>query len=109
MSKIAILGGGSWGTGLAVVLAHSRRRHEIRTGWRESTIAQGIQENRENPVYLPGVPLPECIQASTEIGEVLHEAQIVLGAVPSAFAREVFSQALAHISIDAVIVSATKG
>jgi glycerol-3-phosphate dehydrogenase (NAD(P)+) len=109
MSKIAILGGGSWGTGLAVVLAHSRRRHEIRLWVREASIAEAIQQNRENPEYLQGVCLPENIQALTDVREVLREAQIVVGAVPSAFAREVFALALPHISVDAAIVSATKG
>jgi glycerol-3-phosphate dehydrogenase (NAD(P)+) len=109
MSRIAILGGGSWGTGLAVVLAHSRRRHDIRLWVREASIVQSIRENHENPVYLQGVCLPECIQASTEIAEVLRDAQIVVGAVPSAFAREIFSRALSCVPIDCVIVIATKG
>lgn len=109
MSRIAILGGGSWGTGLSVVLAHSRRRHDIRLWVREVSIVQSVRENRQNPVYLQGVSLPECIQASTEIAEVLHNAQIVVGAVPSAFAREVFSQALSCVPIDSAIVIATKG
>jgi len=109
MSKIAILGGGGWGTGLAAVLARSRRRHEIRLWVRESNIAEAIQETRENPVYLKGIPLPDCIQASTNMCEVLPDAQIVIGVPPSAFAREVYTQALPHMSVDAAIVSATKG
>jgi len=109
MSKIAILGGGTWGTGLAAVLARSRRRHDIHIWVREPNIAQSIQEKRENPVYLPGIPLPECIQAGADMCEVLHEAQIVVGVVPSAFLREVFAQALTHIPVEAAIVSATKG
>jgi glycerol-3-phosphate dehydrogenase (NAD(P)+) len=76
---------------------------------REPSIAKSIQENHENPTYLPGVHLAECIQASTEICEALRDAQIVLGVVPSAFVREVFTQALPHISVDGVVVSATKG
>jgi glycerol-3-phosphate dehydrogenase (NAD(P)+) len=109
MSKIAILGGGSWGTGLAVVLGHSRRRHDIRLWVREESITQSIHEEHENKTYLPGVPLPTCVEASTEIGEVLHWAQIVLGVVPSAHAREVYTQALPHLSPESVVVSATKG
>lgn len=109
MSRIAILGGGSWGTGLAVVLAHSRRKHDIRIWVREASIAQAIRENHENPVYLQGIAIPECVQASREICEVLREAQIVVCAAPSAYAREVFTHALPHLSVDCVIVSATKG
>src|SRR5208282_5275939 len=109
MSRIAILGGGSWGTGLSVVLGHSRRKHDIRIWVREASIAQAIRENLENPAYLAGVPIPACVQASTDLGEVLHEAQIVLGVVPSAHARSVYSQAVAHLSPEAAIVSASKG
>jgi glycerol-3-phosphate dehydrogenase (NAD(P)+) len=109
MSRIAILGGGSWGTGLSVVLAHSRRKHEIRVWVREPSIAESIQKNRLNPMYLPGVSTPDCVLASTNVEEVLREAQIVVGAVPSAHARSVYLHAVAHLSPDAAIVSATKG
>jgi glycerol-3-phosphate dehydrogenase (NAD(P)+) len=109
MSKIAILGGGSWGTGLAAVLARSRRRHEIYIWVREANIAQAILEKRENPVYLPGISLSECVRASTVMHEVLEDAQIVVGVVPSAYTREVFAQAVPHIPVEAAIVSATKG
>jgi glycerol-3-phosphate dehydrogenase (NAD(P)+) len=109
MSKIAILGGGSWGTGLAAVLARARRRHDIHIWVRETDIAESIQQNRENPVYLPDIPLPESIQAGTDLREILQGAQIVVGVVPSAYLREVFAQALPHIPVEAAIVSATKG
>ncbi len=109
MSRIAILGGGSWGTGLSVVLAHSRRKHEIQLWVRESSIAQSIRENRENQTYLPGIPIPACVRASTDIGEVLHEAQIVVGVAPTAHARSVYLQAVPHLSPETALVSATKG
>jgi glycerol-3-phosphate dehydrogenase (NAD(P)+) len=109
MSRIAILGGGSWGTGLSVVLGHSRRKHDIRVWVRDPSIAQSIRENLENQAYLAGVPIPACVQASTNLGEVLREAQIVVGVVPSAHARSVYLQAVAHLSPEAAIVTATKG
>ncbi len=109
MSRIAILGGGSWGTGLAVVLAHSRRRHEIRLWVREAGIAQCIQETHENTTYMPGVAIPACVQASTNMGEVVRDAQILVGVAPAAYAREVYSAALPHVSRDCIVVSATKG
>jgi glycerol-3-phosphate dehydrogenase (NAD(P)+) len=109
MSRIAILGGGSWGTGLSVVLGHSRRKHDIRIWVRDSSLAQSIQENRRNETYLPGIPIPECVQASTDIPEVLREAQIVVGAVPSLHARAVYLQAVPCLSPETAIVSATKG
>src|SRR5215831_908851 len=109
MSRIAILGGGSWGTGLAVVLSYSRRKHDIRLWVRDPELAEAIESQRENKKYLPEIPVPGCVRASTDLGQVLQEAQIVILAVPSAHAREVLVQALYSIARDAVIVSATKG
>ena len=109
MTKIAILGGGSWGTGLSVVLANSRRSHDIALWVREPAIAECIKTSRENATYLPGVAIPGCVAPTTNLGEALSRAHIVIGVVPSAHAREVFTQALPHISPQAIIVSATKG
>lgn len=109
MSRIAILGGGSWGTGLAIVLAHSRRKHEIRLWVREPGIAGAIRERRENPTHLVGCSFPTCIEAHSEIEEVLRDAHIVIGVVPSAHAREVYALAWPHLPQDCAIVSATKG
>ena len=109
MSRIAILGGGSWGTGLAIVLAHSRRKHEIRLWVREATIAQAICDRHENPTYLTGCPLPSCVEAATQIDQVLQDAHIVIGVVPSAHAREVYALAWPHVPPECAIVSATKG
>jgi glycerol-3-phosphate dehydrogenase (NAD(P)+) len=109
VSRIAILGGGSWGTGLAVVLAASRRKHEIRLWVRDSSLAESIERDRENKKYLPGISVPACVNASAKLEEVLHESQIIIGAVPSAHMRGIFALALPHLSRDAVFVSATKG
>lgn len=109
MSRIAILGGGSWGTGLSVVLAHSRRKHDIRLWVRETAIAHSIQQNRENQTYLPGIQVPASVQASDDAAEVLRDAQIVVGVMPSAHARCVYLHALPYLSSDMAIVSATKG
>jgi glycerol-3-phosphate dehydrogenase (NAD(P)+) len=109
VSRIAILGGGSWGTGLAVVLSNSRRKHEPRLWVRDSSLAESIERDRENKKYLPGVSIPAGVRASANLEEVLHEAQIVVGAIPSAHTRGIFALALPHLSRDAVFVSATKG
>ncbi len=109
MSRIAILGGGSWGTGLSVLLAHSRRKHEIRIWVRETSIAQAMEETRENPEYLPGIQIPACVRVSNDLGEVLREAQIVVGAVPSEHARSVYLKTAPYLSAETAIVSATKG
>jgi glycerol-3-phosphate dehydrogenase (NAD(P)+) len=109
LSRIAILGGGSWGTGLAVVLANSRRRHEIRLWVRASSLADSIERDRENKKYLPGILIPPCVKVSSDLENSLRDAQIVIGALPSAHTRSIFALALPHLSRDAAFVSATKG
>jgi glycerol-3-phosphate dehydrogenase (NAD(P)+) len=109
VTKIAILGGGAWGTGLSIVLSRSRHTHDISLWVREPAVAEAIATTRENKTYLPGVEVPARVTASSDLGIVLDHAQIVVGVVPSAHTREVFTRALPHISPDAIIVSATKG
>ena len=109
MSRITILGGGSWGTGLAVVLASSRRKHQIRLWARSPELAQAIEVQRENLKYLPGIQIPTCVQVSAKLEEALREAQIVVCAIPSAHMRTVLVEALHEVPREASIVSATKG
>ena len=109
MSRIAILGGGSWGTGLAIVLANSRRKHQIRLWVREPELAQSIEADRENKKYLPGIAIPSSVRASASLEESLREAEVVVCAVPSAHARGILAQALPCIPRNAAMVSATKG
>jgi glycerol-3-phosphate dehydrogenase (NAD(P)+) len=109
VSRIAILGGGSWGTGLAVVLSNSRRKHQIRQWVRDAELADAIEAGRENRKYLPGLAIPGCVQACKKLEQALHEAETVICAVPSAHMRSVLAQALPAVPRDASIVSATKG
>jgi glycerol-3-phosphate dehydrogenase (NAD(P)+) len=109
MTKIAILGGGSWGTGLSVVLSHSRRPHEVWLWARDPALAQTVCATHENKSYLPGITIPETVQVTPNLEEALHAAPIVIGALPSQHSRSIFTQAVPHISSEAILVSATKG
>lgn len=109
MSRIAILGGGSWGTALAIVLSRARRRHEISLWVHDSTLAESLQRDRENRTYLPGQRLPAEVNVTGEIGDAVASAQILVGAIPTAHARTVFSSAMASVLPRAVFVSAAKG
>jgi glycerol-3-phosphate dehydrogenase (NAD(P)+) len=72
-------------------------------------LAGSTRRDRENSAYLPGITLPEQVRVSDEIGEALAGAQIVLGVMPSAHARAVYSAAAGKVSKHASFVSATKG
>lgn len=109
MSRIAILGAGSWGTGLAAVLSSSRRKHQVRLWARDPALAEEIESRRENAKYLAGITIPPCVQACEKLEKTLRDAQIVICAVPSAHLRGVLAEALHDFPRDAAIVSAAKG
>jgi glycerol-3-phosphate dehydrogenase (NAD(P)+) len=109
VSRIAILGGGSWGTALAIVLARARRKHDIALWVRDSALAELIRRYRENRNYLPGQLLAPEISVTCEIGKAISGAEILVGAIPTAYARTVYSSAAADISRRSIFISAAKG
>ena len=109
MTKIAILGAGSWGTALSVVLSGARKPHEISLWAHNADLAEALSRDRRNNTYLPNVPLPNGIHFTHEIAAALKNAQIVIGVIPSVHARAVHSQALPYFMAEMVFVSATKG
>ena len=109
MRRIAILGSGSWGTALAIVLSRAHQAHEITLWVRDPTLAESLRHERENKSYLPGHKLPDSVHVTHEMDQALVGAGIILGAVPSAHAREVYSAAGRHADASAAFVSATKG
>ena len=109
MTRIAILGAGSWGTTLSVVLARARKPHEISLWSHNAKLAETLQLHRENTTYLKGIRLPDSIRATHNMETALAGAQIVIGAIPSVHARAVYTQALPSITKEMIFVSATKG
>jgi glycerol-3-phosphate dehydrogenase (NAD(P)+) len=109
VTKIAILGGGSWGTALAIILSRSRRAHGISIWVHDAALSESIRCSRENATYLPGHKLPAAVHVIHEMQDALANVNVVLGAMPSAYARAVYTQALPHLASNAILVSATKG
>lgn len=104
---LAIIGAGSWGTALSVVLAP--RFERVRLWIHEPDLAARINITRENDVYLPGFKLPEKVEVVTDLGNAVERAAIVLGVMPSHYARGVYTRMVPHIAESMTFVSATKG
>ena len=103
---IAIVGGGSWGTALAIHLARSAGG--VRLWAREPEVVEGIRTRRRSPWYLPDLEIPSGVDATTEVAEAVRGASLVVVVVPSEF----FAATLKSVGplSDAVpIVTATKG
>ncbi|MGB2591651.1 MAG: NAD(P)H-dependent glycerol-3-phosphate dehydrogenase [Candidatus Acidiferrum sp.] len=109
MKRIAILGGGSWGTALSIVLSRAHKPQEISLWIRDPALAESIQRTRENRLYLPGHKVLETVRVTHDAAAALDSADIVVGAIPAAHARGVYQCVLPHLPHGAAIVSATKG
>ena len=105
--KLAVIGGGSWGTALAIVL--SPRAEWVRLWVFEEDLAERIQRTRENDTFLPGFKLPEHAEATSDLAHALSDAEIVLGVMPSKHARRLYREMLPHLHPKMIFVSATKG
>jgi len=105
--KLAVLGGGSWGTALAAHLARSG--HRVRLWLREPALARTINERRENAAYLPGIALPAGLDATTDLAAATGGAEAVFVVIPSEFCRSIYRQLGPVAREGAVLVSATKG
>jgi glycerol-3-phosphate dehydrogenase (NAD(P)+) len=113
VKKIAIIGAGSCGTALAIALARSREPHRLSLWVHGADVLASLRNCRENSIYLPGMPIPEEIAVTGDLGEALAGAEIVLGAMPSAHARAIYTALLPHLeartATDTMFVTATKG
>ena len=107
MKNLAIIGGGGWGTALAIILAP--RFPRVRLWVYEADLAARMSETRENDVYLPGCLLPRRVEIVTQLPAALDGAEIVLSAIPSHLVRGLYQQMLPFLNESMVFVSATKG
>jgi len=107
VTQLAIVGGGSWGTALSVVLAS--RFERIRLWVYEADLVERMCSTRENDVYLPGFHLPANVTVHNDLASTLAGAGIVLGVMPSHLARALYGQMAPHLTPAMQIVSATKG
>jgi glycerol-3-phosphate dehydrogenase (NAD(P)+) len=105
--KLAIIGGGSWGTALAIVLAP--RSEFLRLWVYEPDLAERMARSRQNDAFLPGFTVPDSVEIVHELAAALEGADIVLGVMPSHHARTIYSAMLPHLAPSMILVSATKG
>ncbi|WP_205340442.1 NAD(P)H-dependent glycerol-3-phosphate dehydrogenase [Denitrificimonas caeni] len=103
---IAVLGGGSFGTAVANLLASNQ--YPVRLWMRNAEQALAINDNRQNPRYLKGVPILEEVVAVTDLAATLAECELVFVALPSTALRSVLSPYAEALS-GKMLVSTTKG
>jgi glycerol-3-phosphate dehydrogenase (NAD(P)+) len=107
VADVAVIGAGAWGTALAIHLA--RGGHAPRLWVYEADLLALMEKTRENPWYLPAVPLPDGVRPLGSLAEAAGGADLVVVAVPSHVVRGVASELAHHLAPEARVVSATKG
>lgn len=107
MSKVAILGAGAWGTALAVTLA--RGAGAVTLAVRRAAHLEAMRASGENAVYLPGIKLPPTLEITDDWERAVRDADTIVMAVPSGFARAAIAPFAHAIPSTAMIVSVTKG
>lgn len=107
MKELSVIGGGSWGTALAIVLAPRFQR--VRLWVYEEDLGARMRTTRCNDIYLPDSILPDNIEVFSDLQASAAGADMVLGVMPSHHARPLYSQMLPALHPDMLFVSATKG
>lgn len=108
MSRIAVIGAGAWGTGLAIVLGRGGN-HRVRLWAHEKEVRDSISTRRANELFLPGQAIPTCVFSTGDLQEALDGAEIVVSVMPSQHCRHLFQAMLPYLTPAMLFVSATKG
>ncbi len=107
VKRIAILGAGSWGTALAIVLA--KAGHEVSLWARRPEAAVFMDEHRHNQLYLPGAMLPESLQVTSDIKDAALDRAVWVFATPSQAVRDCAERLRSFAGEKVLCVSVAKG
>ena len=105
--KIAVIGAGSWGTAIAVLL--SKKWCCVSLWGHNADHVSEISKQRENRKYLPSIQLPDNIEVTSDLESCLRGSKVVVMVVPSHGLRDVFSSLVPYVTDDMKIISAVKG
>src|SRR5947208_5769029 len=105
--RIAVLGAGSWGTALAILLADGG--HEVTLWGRDARAVEELAARRENVRYLPGRRLPDAVEVSADIDLTVAGRSLLVLALPSASVRAMADAAAPSVAPGTTVVCASKG
>ncbi|MDP7116602.1 MAG: NAD(P)H-dependent glycerol-3-phosphate dehydrogenase [Candidatus Woesearchaeota archaeon] len=107
MKKISVVGAGSWGTTLAVLLGG--KGYDVNLWVREKELVSEIEKERENKRFLKGVKIPSNVKAVNDLRDAVFGAELVIMSVPSQFLRDVAKQVSPYLSEGVIVVDVAKG
>ena len=106
MQKIAILGAGSWGTTLAILLGE--KGFNVKLWARREELASEIESKKENTQYLPDINIPNNVIVDSSMKDAVENSDIIFIVVPSEFLRSIIKELKPYYN-NQIVVSATKG
>lgn len=107
MEKVVIIGAGSWGTALGLVLA--KKGHEVIMWEHNNVIAEKLNTEKENSRLLPGIKFPEGLTVTSEIDGLLKGVKYVVFSVPSQVLRGVITKLSSQIADGMILINTAKG
>jgi glycerol-3-phosphate dehydrogenase (NAD(P)+) len=107
VSRIAVIGAGSWGTSVSWLLGG--KGLDVSLWARECEIAEAVNATRHNPLYMRDVVLPQCVSATCDIEKALDGAEAVVMVTPSVGVRETADSMKPHLGSDVPVVILSKG
>lgn len=105
--KTAVIGAGSWGTALAILL--NQNGHEVTLWSHRESEAEKIRTTHEHASKLPGIAIPETITVTSDLGAAASDRDVLVLVVPSNCVRETCEKLSPFVKEGTVIVSASKG
>ncbi len=107
MSKISLLGAGTWGSALAILL--SGNGHDVTIWTKIEKEAKDLAENRNNLRNLPGAVLPETVKITLDMEEACKDRDLIVMAVASPYIRQTAKEAAPFIREGQILVNVSKG
>ncbi len=106
-TQLSVIGAGSWGTAMAVLLA--KKGHNIKLWVRRNELLNELRQNRINSAYLPDVELPDSIYVTDDIIDCCSGSEVVVIATPSHTVRETVTTLRGALNKSQIIVNLAKG
>lgn len=107
MKKIGVIGAGSWGTALALVL--SGKGHEVKIWDVDPQHLEELEANRENAQYLPDIKFHEKLQVGKSLEETMKDADVILFSAPAQHFRSALENAMPYLKPEMLLVNVAKG
>ena len=107
MSKVSVIGAGSWGTALAILL--EKNGHQVTLWSHREEEAKELAKSREHKSKLPGVEIPEGIEIIGNLESALREKDVIVFAVPSVAVRSTAKKVAPYVKEGQLIVNVAKG